>query len=607
MSVLVKLSTYRRLGLANVARVAWYSFRLKIGWFKRTQTIAQPVQGEFFEPLSKAKLESLSKKYADFQLLESPLLFGWIALPTNTLPNWHKSVLTKQVLPCNKQHWSDISDFSSGVGDIKGIWEVSRFQWSLLFTQRYLQEQQIYSLAQLNQWLNDWAQHNPANQGVNWKCAQEVSLRVLHLAACALLMQQKTPTPSTVKLISQHLTRIMPTLGYAKAQDNNHGTSEAAALYIGGSWLLRHNPQNQQAKKWQKLGRRYLSERVNRLILADGSFSQYSCTYHRLLLDSLNLVELWRDFLGLPIFSEPYIKRVQQAIFWLEAMVNPESGDAPNLGANDGAHILNFANTGYRDFRPTLALSNLLFNQRLVYPNQSTSWLAQLFNLSASASHVQQQSWHFSDGGFSTLAASQSWCLLRIPKYRFRPSQADCLHLDLWVNNQNVLLDGGSYNYNSEQKWLDYFSGIASHNSVQFDHQQPMPKISRFLYGQWPQASLIEQSANSVTAEYRTYQNALHNRQVKILDKSIVITDTLSGSFKHACLRWRLFEQDWQVEKHSVFSDDFRVSVEATDNISSFTLAEGFESRYYGKKTPIFVLEIGVKKSMQIKTTISWQ
>ena len=32
---------------------------------------------------------------------------------------------------------------------------------------------------------------------------------------------------------------------------------------------------------------------------------------------------------------------------------------------------------------------------------------------------------------------------------------------------------------------MNYFSGIQSHNTVQFDEVNPMPRISRFLWGNW--------------------------------------------------------------------------------------------------------------------------
>ena len=46
-----------------------------------------------------------------------------------------------------------------------------------------------------------------------------------------------TPTPERAAFVAAHLQRIAATKRYAQAQDNNHLTSEAAALFIGGSWL----------------------------------------------------------------------------------------------------------------------------------------------------------------------------------------------------------------------------------------------------------------------------------------------------------------------------------------------------------------------------------
>ncbi|MCK7461449.1 MAG: hypothetical protein MZU84_04970 [Sphingobacterium sp.] len=70
--------------------------------------------------------------------------------------------------------------------------------------------------------------------------------------------------------------------GMLSAQDNNHGTSEAAGLFIGGSWLatVDRNRYN-QAQGYAEKGRKWLEERVKKLVAADGSFSQHSVNYHR--------------------------------------------------------------------------------------------------------------------------------------------------------------------------------------------------------------------------------------------------------------------------------------------------------------------------------------
>ena len=44
-------------------------------------------------------------------------------------------------------------------------------------------------------------------------------------------------------------------------------------------------------------------------------------------------------------------------------MVDPLSGDGPNLGSNDGAFCYQLHSQPYRDFRPTLQLASVLFSR----------------------------------------------------------------------------------------------------------------------------------------------------------------------------------------------------------------------------------------------------
>ena len=105
-------------------------------------------------------------------------------------------------------------------------------------------------LTRLNHWLANWSRLNPPYLGVNWKCGQEASIRVLHLAAAALILDQaEQPLGSLCDLLRAHLRRIAPTMAYAIGQQNNHGTTEAAALFVGGSWLASQGVA--EAEKWE--------------------------------------------------------------------------------------------------------------------------------------------------------------------------------------------------------------------------------------------------------------------------------------------------------------------------------------------------------------------
>lgn len=196
------------------------------------------------------------------------------------------------------------------MGDIKLIWELSRMDWVLALAQRTRQGDAA-ALDRLNNWLRDWCQHNPPYLGPNWKCGQEASMRVMHLAMAAMILGQvQQPATGLRDLVQLHLRRIAPTVQYAMAQDNNHGTSEAAALFMGGSWLAAFGVA--EGAQWARTGRRWLENRAARLIGPQGSFSQYSLNYHRVMLDTFCMAEVWRrQLVGLPAFSALWQARVR--------------------------------------------------------------------------------------------------------------------------------------------------------------------------------------------------------------------------------------------------------------------------------------------------------
>ena len=68
----------------------------------------------------------------------------------------------------------------------------------------------------------------------------------------------------------------MCTLDYALSQDNNHGISESAALYIAGNWLKTFCSDKKRIKHWGavfEVGRKTLERLSVRLIAEDGGFS----------------------------------------------------------------------------------------------------------------------------------------------------------------------------------------------------------------------------------------------------------------------------------------------------------------------------------------------
>ena len=500
--------------------------------------------------------------------------------------------------------WWRIPDFGSG--DIKGLWEISRFDWVVAWATKAAQGDD-QALTRLNNWLSDWSRNNPPYKGPNWKCGQEASIRVMHLVTAAwVLGQDSGPERGMIELLIAHLQRIAPTMSYAIGQQNNHGTSEAAALFIGGSFLAGEDP---RADAWARKGRRWLEERAQTLIEPDGSFSQYSLNYHRVMLDSYALSEAWRAHRDMPPFSRQLRVRLAAATRWLDAMVDRETGDVPNIGANDGARLLQLTGGDYRDFRPSVQLAAALFEGRDAFGDGPWNAPSRWLDVSRGGTSSPQGSVTFANGGYSVLRMQSTFAVLRFPRFRFRPSQADALHVDLWHDGVNLLRDAGTFSYNA--KGAEWFSSTAAHNTIEFDGRDQMPRVGRFLFGDWIAADSVEPAqclGDKVTAAaaYTDANGARHHRQISLSPDGLVCQDEISGTFREACLRWRLAPHAWKIDGNILRANGQTLSIEIDGLPVKPTLKTAAESRYYKKQSEIPMALVSVDRPAKLITRVTF-
>ncbi|MHA6823298.1 heparinase II/III family protein [Ralstonia pseudosolanacearum] len=601
---LVLARTAFALGLPSLARALRYRVGVKLGLNPVRRLRAEIPAGAFFsESRIKAAPEGLVGHAAEETV--AVRYFGWYEPAQHAEPDWHRNPFNGARVNEPSQPWWQIADFDPTLGDIKAIWEASRFDWVLVLAQQAVRGRP-QAMTQLNAWLTSWARANPPYLGPNWKCGQEAAIRVMHLAMAALVLGQHfSAPPALMALVRTHLQRIAPTLGYAIAQDNNHGTSEAAALFIGGSWLAAQG--DPDGRRWHQAGSHWLENRARKLIADDGSFSQHSVMYHRLMLDTYSMAEVWRRHWSLPAFSAQLQARLGVASNWLYQMIDRTTGDAPNLGANDGARLLPLTAADHRDFRPSVQLACALF-QRADAFGWDGEWSDALRWLGVPRPEQRvppARSTHMEAGGYGLLRYGRAFALFNLPHHRHRPSQADALHVDFWLGGKNLLRDAGSFSYASAES-AGYFSGTASHNTVQFDQRDQMPRLSRFLFGAWLKARNVEpvkQTADGVTcaAGYRDWQGASHHRALTLGRKSLRVVDRVGGFRRSAVLRWRLCPGA-QLSGNVVQSEAGNLTVTADVPIRRIELTSGRESRYYLQTESIPVLEVELDRPGTLTT-----
>jgi hypothetical protein len=537
------------------------------------------------------------------------ILEGQIGFPK---VDWFLNPFTGQRDSAEK-HWCDRSDFSADRGDIKYIWEPSRFGWAYALVRAYgIDRCDEYAESF---WLTfeDWLKANPPQMGPNWQCGQEIAIRVM---ACIFAMYAFGKSPATtagrissmVSFLACSAERIAGNINYARVQMGNHATTEAAGLYTIGVLL----PELSGAERFRKLGRFVLEDEAHQNNWLDGSYTQHSMNYQRLMLHdylwSLRLAELNGE-----TFSRRLNERIEKSYKFLYQLQDAATGWLPNYGPNDGADIVPLNSCHYLDYRPIIGSMHYLFHHELLYDDgpwlEDLLWLFGPKALESDAGALERVSSDFLTGGYFTLRGRQSWAMTRCHTFRNRPNQADMLHFDLWWRGVNILHDVGSFTYfDPIEKWHKYFISTAAHNTVVVGGVNQMIKGPRFQWFSLVKSRFIRRDVHQHwelwQGEHYGYSRlasrATHRRTICRIGSALwfVVDDILGHGREKIQLFWHLADGSCKLDGHTV-----RLQVnQANMGLSVFSNATdivyrlerglegkermGWQSLHYGKRLP---------------------
>ena len=511
----------------------------------------------------------------------------------------------------NRLHWTEVKTFDPDVGDIKFIWEPSRFGWVYALVRAFAVTGDNKYAEKFWALFESWLGANQPNTGPNYACGQECSIRLM--AMCFALYAFGGAEPSTterkIKLITAvavHAERIEKNIDFAISTKTNHSITESAGLYTVGLLF----PEFKRSAKWRRLGKKIFADEVLKQIDCDGSYIQQSMNYHRLMLQdclwTLRLAELNQES-----FDQRVLDAVEKASEFLYQMQDDHSGRVPNYGANDGALILPLNSCDYLDHRPVLNAMNYLFKGQRLYQSgpwdEDLIWFFGADAAKASVGKTERQSRSFNEGGYYAIRSGQSWAMIRCHSYRDRVGHVDMLGLDLWADGINLLRDCGTYKYFAprEPEMEYYFKSIWAHNTVIVDDKSPLTMLSRFTFVPWPKAALksfeIGGHINKWEGVHFAYAHrpwkVIHDRTVLAAGDKWEITDVLKGKGKHRLeLRWHLppgaerIHEDGKSLKLQL-SRGWKMEVlgqpEVIFGLIKSQSKGGWESCYYGVKSPI--------------------
>ncbi len=617
------------LGAPSLVRFGIHKYRLRTGFYVKSSPVGEwkdvsvPDVALIRNPFSQISIGEVQRAIADpneaiaagDRILQREVLYFshyWKKVP----PTWRENPFTNFETP--SVHWSKVPDFDLNQGDVKWIWEPSRFDWVYGLARAYAASRDEKYVEGFWSLLDDWRLHNPPNTGVNWKCGQESSFKMFALAfAAGAFRDAKCSTPERMGKLWQtfrKLTdRVLIAIDYALSQRNNHGISEAVALYLAGKAL----PSEVGASQWATKGRTLFEQQIQDQFFTDGAYIQHSFIYERLAIRDA-LIFLYAEKSCGETCAPETIKRLQSASQFLAQVTDPASGFVPNYGANDGANIFALNGCGYLDFRPVVQAFAVVVSDSRYYDagpwDEELAWLGLKPQKRAHAPAVLEAK----KSGYFGLRGTNSFGLVRCHTFNTRPNHADMLALDLWVNGENVFPDAGTFQYYDPKDTGNYLKSTPAHSTIEVNGHSQMTKGSRFLWLDWTKSKLIrfDSAGNRFAGEHYGYSlndGVVHRREIIVSgDEWLVVDDLLlsAGQTTQFALRWRLNQGGhWNSKDLVAYSDRFnlRVSVACSVPMSGGLIPgnldnlETVASLFYGEVVPIDLLKFTTESATSFR------
>lgn len=488
-------------------------------------------------------------------------------------------------------HWTQVEDLSKEAGDIKYVWEKSRFSWLLTvirFDYHYDEDNSEFVFDQIE----DWIGSNPVNMGPNYKCSQEISLRCINwIFALYFYKDSKALTKDRwnkiFHFIYWQVNHVYDNINFSRiCVRNNHAITECMMIYFAGLLF----PFLSEANKWKTNGKKWLEEEIGYQVYDDGTFLQFSHNYQRVLVQlltwTISISKIHKEQL-----NDTTISRAKAVVRYMENCCIGKNGQLPNYGNNDGALFFKLSNQDYSDYRPQINALYFALTSKYIYKDiEESQWLVskpEQYNVD-----LIESGHAFNTGGIYSIQDDDgSYTFMKCVSYQDRPAQADNMHIDLWLDGYNYFRDSGTYKYNTEESLVNYFGGTAGHNTIMIGDHNQMTKGSRFIWFDWTKDVTVNAIKNDNGLEYSlaaTMFHSLgnpvkHNRSVFKYSNKLtwIINDAIIGEIGGNAVK-----QLWHPNPQML--DRIKISaIDSSGTKLKLIKTKGWWSEYYGIKEEV--------------------
>ena len=521
------------------------------------------------------RLDHLPKPILPFDPDQSPVVTFATEQPIfrhtidiNQPIDWHLDVSTGLRFP--KTYAKD-TDVRSGLsGSAKYVWEINRLLFLPQLAVQYRQTGDELFLTQFVSISRSWFVENPYLTGVNWYSNIEVNIRLINwfvswniLDASALA---KTNADFRDFVEMQWLPVIYQHCVYSRANPsyhssaNNHLISEYAGLFVAASFW-----EFPESAAWRTYAKSGLEWEMLKQHSSRGVNREEAAEYVQFVADFLLIAQVVGERTHKP-FSLAYDAYLFQVIHYVAQFLDCR-GQFPRYGDEDDGRVLLLDDChSHNNFQSLLRSGTVLFNEPLL-KQRSAAWgetprfdlknyvlFGQTGRAAFEAVPVRPNllgSAFYSDEGHFIIRKQEitddpAWLseiyihadaaplgFLSIAAH----GHADALSFLMHVDGQVFLADPGTYSYQTDPDWRNYFVSTRAHNTVCIDGQNQALQAGALLwlnhYTTRVLAACSTDKTDQFTATHDGY-NRIHCRHQRVFlfdrtNDTLQLTDTVEN------------------------------------------------------------------------------
>ncbi len=480
-----------------------------------------------------------------------------------------EEILDNQFKFINIKNKVDLSNAWNNA-DLQQLWRYNLHYFEYVYKLAYEYNKGSNSTLYYNEYkrlIENWIDNNPVGYGDGWH-PYTISLRISNWISVYQVFQDEIKIDLDFeKKINESIQLQYSYLKRNPEKDvlGNHYFENIKALIIGSIFFNDLEIKDKLKKE--------LLKQLDEQILEDGMHFELSPMYHKIILEDLIKIAYWlrNDSIFRRLIS--YIQKMIDVTYSFEE----DFGKTPAF--NDSADGIS------KNYKSLLAACVKYFDLKPQFKS----------NLDHSGFYI------INNNKVKLIFDTGDICPAYLPAH----GHCDALSFELSVNNLPVIVNSGTYKYESGE-WRDYFRSTEAHNTVMLSNKEQsqfwgsfrvakrIKKVSRkqFLY----------KGIQFYAGKYTSYHGAIHKRFIgNISDNIIIVLDSVemvlnssAKSYIHfipqACIENIQKTEGKEKSAHVTFcKENFKLTAIGTSQID---IKQGWHSKQFNVKEENKVLEL---------------